>query len=145
MSLAWIGYVFFCIVGAAAYNISMKVAGDHINPFVFTVGLTATALVGHLACLLFYKFHMGENVSWQADRTGIQMALLAGAAVVVIDLCVFFAIKTGGVVATNILFTVGAMLLTTLVGFFLFKEPLTPTKIAGLALGAVSLIMIAKG
>lgn len=140
----WIAYVAFCIVGVAAYNISMKVAGDHINPFVFTVGLTAVALIGHLACLAAYKFYMGEEVTLKADRMGLWMAVAAGIAVVVIDLCMFFAIRTGGVVATNILFTVGAMLLTTLAGFFIFKEPLTPTKIAGLALGAISLILLAK-
>ena len=140
----WIFYVALCIVGVAAYNIAMKVAGDHINPFVFTVGLTAVAMVGHLICLGAYKFYMGEDVAFKADRIGLWMALAAGVAVVVIDLCMFFAIRTGGVVATNILFTVGAMLLTTLAGFFIFKEPLTPTKIAGLALGAISLILLAK-
>lgn len=140
----WIFYVALCIVGVATYNISMKVAGDHINPFVFTVGLTAVALVGHLICLAAYKFYMGEDVVFKADRIGLWMALAAGIAVVVIDLCMFFAIRTGGVVATNLLFTVGAMLLTTVAGFFIFKEPLTPTKIAGLALGAISLILLVK-
>ena len=140
----WIVYVLFSIIGATAYNVAMKVAGDHINPFVFTVGLTAVAFAGHLACLLFYKFYMGEAVNWQADKTGLSMAILAGGAVVLIDLCVFFAIKNGGVVSTNILFTVGAMLLTTLAGFFIFKEALTPTKMAGLAFGAISLILLSK-
>jgi drug/metabolite transporter (DMT)-like permease len=144
MTQIWMAYVLCSIVGAAAYNIAMKVAGDHINPFVFTVGLTAVAFLGHVACLLFYKFYVGEAVNWHADKTGVSMAILAGVAVVAIDLCVFFAIKSGGVVATNILFTVGAMLLTTLAGFFIFKEILTPTKMAGLAFGVLSLILLAK-
>ena len=144
MTQIWIVYVLFSIVGAAAYNIAMKLAGDHINPFVFTVGLSSVAMLGHIICLIIYKFHMGETFSVQVGKTGVSLMLLAGLSVVLIDLCVFFAIKSGGVVATNILFTVGAMLLTTLAGFFIFKEMLTPTKIAGLAFGVLSLILLAK-
>lgn len=143
--MPWIAYVIACVVGVAAYNVSMKVAGDHINPFVFTVGLTAIAFVGHIVCLLLYKFHLGESVTFQVDRTGVYMAIIAGVAVVAIDLCMFFAIKTGGVVATNLLFTVGAMLLTALAGFLIFKEPLSAMKIAGLCLGVISIAMITKG
>ncbi len=140
----WILYVFACIFGALFYNVAVKVAGDHINPFIFTSGLTAVALLGHLGCLAFYKFYMGENVDFNADKMGLYMVLLGGAAVVVIDLSFYFALKTGSMVATNLLWTLGATALTALSAFFIFKEPFTATKMAGLAFGVLSFYLLSK-
>lgn len=140
----WILYVFLCITGALFYNIAVKVAGAHINPFIFTSGLTAIALLGHLTCLAFYKFYMGENVNFQADRLGIYMVLLGGVAVVVIDLAFFFALKTGSMVSTNMLWTLGGTVLTTMAAVFVFKEPFTATKMAGLAFGLLSFYLLSK-
>lgn len=140
----WFFYVMLCITGALFYNISVKVAGDHINPFVFTSGLTAVALIGHLCCLVFYKFYLGENVDFNADRMGIYMVLLGGVAVVIIDLAFFFALKTGSMVATNMLWTLGGVVLTTLAAIFVFKEPFSATKMAGLAFGVLSFYLLSK-
>lgn len=140
----WLFYVFLCITGALFYNIAVKVAGDHINPFIFTSGLTAVALVGHLCCLAFYKFYMGENVAFQSDKMGFYMILLGGIAVVIIDLAFFFALKTGSLVNTNLIWTLGSVTLTALAAVFVFKEPFTATKIAGLALGLISFYLLSK-
>lgn len=144
MSALWLCYVLFSVLGAAAYNVSMRLAGEHINPFIFTVGLSCVALLGHVICFFAYKVYWSAGAAMPVSKTALSLMILAGLGVVVIDLCSYFAIKAGGVVATNILFTVGAMLLTTLAGFFIFKEALTPTKMAGLAFGALSLILLSK-
>jgi drug/metabolite transporter (DMT)-like permease len=140
----WLLYVLMCITGAAMYNVAVKVAGSHINPFVFTSGLTAVALIGHLACLGLYKYHLGENVNFQTDKTGMYMVLLAGIAVVIIDLCFYFALKTGSLVNTNLVWTIGATTLTALAGFFIFKEPFTATKMAGLAFGGIAIYLLTR-
>ena len=144
MALPWAFYVGLCITGALFYNVAVKVAGDHINPFIFTSGLTAVALLGHLCCLAFYKFHLGEKVDFQADRMGLYMILMAGLAVVVIDLAFYFALKTGSMVSTNMLWTLGGTVLTTLAAIFVFKEPFTATKMAGLAFGLLSFYLLSK-
>jgi uncharacterized membrane protein len=144
MQNTWFFFVILCITGALFYNIAVKVAGEHINPFIFTSGLTAVALMGHLGCLAFYKFYMGENVDFNADRLGLYMVLLGGVAVVIIDLAFYFALKTGSMVATNMLWTLGGTVLTTLAAIFVFKEPFTATKMAGLAFGLLSFHLLSK-
>lgn len=82
-----------------------KLADGHINPFVFACALTGVGLIGHLFCLAFYKFHMGEAVTLNVDKTGILMAVMAGVGIVIVDLAFFFAIRHGGIVSTNIVWS----------------------------------------
>jgi len=144
MNFVWFLCVMGCITGALFYNIAVKVAGDHINPFIFTSGLSGVAVVGHLCCLCLYKFYLGENVNFQADRLGIGMVFLGGLGAVIVDLSFYFALKNGSMIATSLLWTLGGIILTALAAVFVFKEPVTVTKMAGLGLGMISFYLLSK-
>ncbi len=144
MSLAWLIFASLSVVGSVAYNLSMKVAGDHVNPFVFTVGITMVALIGHLICLAFYKLYMGETVALQADKSGLLLALVAGLGIVIIDLGFFFAVREGGLTSSMGFWVIGSLTITTLIGYFVFHETFSMTKFAGIILGAVSLFLLTR-
>src|SRR5688572_21639305 len=101
MPISWFVFAVITVIGAVSYNVAVKAADAHINPFVFTVALSVVAFVGHLVCLAFYKFYMHENVALQADQKGLWLAVLAGLGVVLIDLGFFFAVRTGGLASSN--------------------------------------------
>lgn len=132
------------MIGSVLYNVAFKLADGHINPFVFACALTGVGLIGHLFCLAFYKFHMGEAVTLNVDKTGILMAVMAGVGIVIVDLAFFFAIRHGGIVSTNIVWSVGVLILTGLAGYFIFKEPMSYTKICGILFGLLSVILLSK-
>jgi drug/metabolite transporter (DMT)-like permease len=144
MSLLWGFFVFMCMIGSVLYNVAFKLADGHINPFVFACALTGVGLIGHLFCLAFYKFHMGEAVTLNVDKTGILMAVMAGVGIVIVDLAFFFAIRHGGIVSTNIVWSVGVLILTGLAGYFIFKEPMSYTKLLGMLFGLLSVILLSK-
>lgn len=144
MNWVWLFFASLAVVGSIAYNLSVKVAGEHINPFVFTVFLTLFGLVGHLVCLGVYKWHMGESAVLHLDKTGLWMALIAGLGIVIIDLGFFFAVKEGGMVASTGFWVIGSLALTALAGIFVFHEALSVAKVAGVALGVASLYLLTR-
>ncbi len=133
-----------CIAGSVVYNAAFKIADGRINVFIFTVALTSVAMIGHSLCLVFYKIYMGENVTFHADKIGILWAVLAGLSIVIIDLSFFFAVRSGGLVATNITWSIGAIGLTALAGTLIFKEEFTLQRGLGLLLGAAAIFFLAK-
>jgi drug/metabolite transporter (DMT)-like permease len=144
MSLNWFIFASLAVLGSLIYNLSVKVAGHHINPFIFTVALTLVGLIGHLACLAFYKFYLGEGVSLQMDKTGLWLAVAAGLGIVIIDLGYFFAVREGGLMASTGFWVVGSLVITTVASYFLFKEGITATKLMGIVLGAISLFLLTR-
>jgi len=144
MPITWLIFASLTVIGSLVYNLAMKSAGDHINPFIFTVGLTFVGLVGHLICLGFYKFYLNEGVAIQADKVGLCLAVAAGIGIIIIDLGFFFAVKSGGLMVSTAFWMIGAIITTTVASYFLFHEEITATKLAGIVLGAASLFLLTR-
>ena len=64
-------------------------------------------------------------------------------AVLLIDISMFLAYRRGTAILTNTYTSVGGIILFALLSLIVFHESLTVMKGAGIALGAVSLILIA--
>lgn len=141
---AWLLFMALTVLGSLGYNVALKVAGDQINVFVFTVTLTAIAFFGHLVALLIYKYNFQGAEKLEISPMGLWMAAFAGLSVVVIDLGFFLAVKSGGMVLSQAVWTIGSLLLVALVGLYFFKESLDLYKILGLILGVVSLGLLMK-
>lgn len=135
----WLFFMALTVLGSVGYNVAVKSAGEQVNVFVFTVTLTAVAFVGHLVAFLIYKynFHGGEKL--EINSMGIWMAVLAGISVVIIDLGFFLSVKSGGMVVSQAVWTIGSLLFVVIVGLYFFKEGLDLYKLIGVILGVVSL------
>lgn len=142
-SWLWLTLASLAALGAVVYNTSVRIATDTINPFLFTMIITAVAFVGHIGAFLAYRyFYSGQELLFSAK--GTWAAVAAGLAIVMIDLAFFFAVKMGGLALSNGIWIVGGTVITAIVAVCVFKESLDAYKIAGLVLGLVGLALLLK-
>lgn len=142
-SWLWLVLASFAALGAVAYNTAVRVAAETINPFLFTMMITSVAFAGHIAAFLVYRYgYNGHDLLFSTK--GAWAALVAGLAIVVIDLAFFFAVKLGGLAISSGVWVVGGTVMTTMVSFYVFKEDLDIYKISGLTLGIAGLLLLLK-
>jgi multidrug transporter EmrE-like cation transporter len=144
MSLFWLFLASLTVLGTLLYNVGVKLAGDIINPFVFTVLLTTVAMVGHLAAFGVNKLIFNSDLKFTFGLNGFLLAALAGLGVVIIDLAYFYAVKSGGLAVTNSFWVLGGLIATVLISWLFFQENLGAMKIAGVGLGVISLFLLTR-
>lgn len=145
MNWLWFLFASLTVLGSLMYNVGVKIGGNHINPFIFTIVLTAVAFVGHVVCTLVYKHLISPDEVLAYDAKGIWMGVLAGLAVVVIDLAYFYSVKTGGAIASQAFWTVGGMIALTVFAVVVFKEDFTLMKALGVTFGIAGLYLTMRG
>lgn len=126
------------------YNAAVKLAGDIINPFVFTVLLTAVAFAGHMAAFGINKSFFDTDLKFNFGTSGFIFAAMAGLGVVIIDLAYFYAVRAEGLAVTNAFWVIGGLIATALISLLFFQEAISGTRALGIALGLVSLILITR-
>ncbi len=144
MSALWLFFASLTVFGTILYNFSVKMAGEIINPFVFTVILTMVALTGHLAAYGINKQFFSPDLKFSFTTTGFILAATAGLGVVIIDLAYFYAVRSGGLAITNAFWVIGGLIVTALISYMFFNEAIGGVKALGFALGVVSLILITR-
>ncbi len=145
MSMIWLFFASMTVIGATAYNFAVKMSGDHINVFLFTTYLTIAAFIGHFIILLIYKYGFAGGESLKSTPLSIWMAIIAGLAVVVIDIGFFLAVKQGGIIPSQLFWTIGSTVLVAVMGVLYFKEMITLQTLIGMGLGLVSVWLIVTG
>lgn len=144
MTAFWVFLASLSVLGTVMYNVAVKLAGDIINPFVFTVLLTAVALAGHLVAFGINKLFFNTDLRFSFDNSGLFYAAMAGLGVVIIDLAYFYAVRGGGLAITNAFWVVGGLVATAAISLALFNEGLSGMKAAGIALGLLSLFLLTR-
>lgn len=144
MSAVWLFLVSLTVFGALIYNFAVKLAGEIINPFVFTVILTVVALVGHLAAFGINRAFFNPDLKFIFGTSGFVYAALAGIGVVIIDLAYFYAVKEGGLVLSNTFWNVGSLAVVAIVGVLFFNESIGAMKAVGIGLGIISVVLITR-
>ena len=144
MSAVWLFLVSLAVFGTLFYNFGIKLAGDVINPFVFTVLMTFTALAGHVAAFGVNKAFFNSDLKFSFGTTGVFYAVVAGIGIVIIDLAYFYAVKEGGLAVTNAFWVVGALVATVLMSYFFFSESINTMKAIGIILGIFSIVLISR-
>lgn len=144
MSAVWLFFVSLTVFGALLYNIAVKLAGDVINPFVFTVILTTVALIGHVSAFGINKAFFNPALKFTFETSGFVYAALAGIGVVIIDLAFFYAVKEGGLALSNTFWSVGSLALVAILGALFFNESIGVMKAVGIGLGIISVVLITR-
>jgi multidrug transporter EmrE-like cation transporter len=142
--LPWMFFISLVLIGCAGYNVALKIAGDQINIFLFSAILTVVASIGHFLILFIYKYMISNGEKLEFTSVGLYMGVLAGVAVILIDIGLFMAIKTGGLVVSQSVWTVGGLILSVIIGFYFFKEGFDVYKAAGIVLGIVALGLLMR-
>lgn len=142
MIFPWILFAGLTVVGSLAYNVCMRLATDRINGFLFVFLCTLTTTLGQFVVFSLAKGIGKVNVFEGASLQTCGLAVGAGLGVVLIDVAYFFALRTGSLLASQAVWTIGGMLSITAVALFAFHEPMTLQKALGIALGIVALALI---
>lgn len=137
MQLGWLA---IAIVSTVAYHVVLKVTPPAASPFL---SLAVSYATGSVVFLLLYAF-MRDGASLHAGLNGLNWTALAlAAAVVLLDLAFLRLYRSGFDISLGQLITQSAgALILLVVGVAFFRERLTATNLAGIALCVVGLWLV---
>jgi len=144
-SFTWLGFSALVLLGMLLYNTSFRLAGDSLNPFVFTMILTITALLGHIVLYVLYKIYGADSISlFGGANKSYWYPIMAGLGVVIVDLALFFAIRHGGLMNTTLFWSVLSPVLIAVFSYFVFKEGINLEKVVAIVLGLISITLLIR-
>lgn len=128
------------IASEIAYQISARSTPQDLNPFA---SLTITYLIGAaISAVIFFIMSRGGNIIHEWSHTNWTMLLL-GLAIVGLEAGAIYMYRVGWSVNTAYIVKAGFIAVAlVLVGYLIYKEQITPTKIAGIAICLVGLFLI---
>lgn len=138
--LSYIWPIALVVLSNTAYQICSKGTPQNLNPFA---ALTVTYLVGAVASVILY--HLFErNGSLIREYTHLNWApFVLGVVIVGLEVGFIFAYRAGWQVSTASIVQSAFLAISLLVvGALLYHEPITATKVAGLAICLVGLYFI---
>lgn len=142
MSIYMFWPIFLAVFADVFYQISAKSTPETLNPFA---SLTVTYLVGAAISAVIYFISSGggnlvtelKEINWSAFVLGLAIVGLEAGSIYMYK--VGWAVNTGYIVKSLIL---GIVLVG--VGYFLYKEQVTATKLAGVVVCLIGLFLINK-
>jgi drug/metabolite transporter (DMT)-like permease len=122
-----------------AHYLLLRAASGKIGDSLGALVLEATAAIG-VAVMYAIGLRGGEVPT---TRPGIVYAMLSGVGITGASILLFFALRRGGpVAATGTIVMGGGVALSAMIAPFVFREPLTPRRIAGVVLGIAAMIIL---
>lgn len=107
------------------YNVFIKLSADHIQAVLGAVILQFVAAFLGLGLLVYFKYV--DNISLHITPRGVSLAVLAGAAIGIVEILTFIIYGRGVEVAVgNPLIIGGSLLITTGIGWLFLREMLNP-------------------
>ena len=111
------------------YNIFIKLSADHIQAVLGAVILQFVAAFLGLGLLVYFKYV--DNIALHITPRGVTLAVLAGAAIGVVEILTFVIYSRGVDVAVgNPLIVGGSLIVTTGIGWLFLREVLNPWQVA---------------
>lgn len=139
--ILWLIFTSTAIVGMVGYDVAIKLATEQINVFAFTTILVGFAFAMHLLALLVYKVTV-PDASLSLNTKTIGWAALGGLGLVVMDIGFYLGVKYGGLAMTNAVWLIGGLILSVILGYYAFHEPIDIKKIIGVAFGLLAIYLM---
>ena len=140
---SWKVFAILYALGNAGYAVAAKLTGGRISPLLGVFVMTVSALAVGMLILLWYRIYEGELTY---TKYGLVAAAIAGVAVAISDLAIFFMYNRGAQLSiAGILSEVASVAVIALVGILVLREPLTLTKILGITFSAIGIILLFEG
>ena len=135
---------FYYAVGAAvlygAHQIFTKLAADKISDGLGGFVVEATAALTILLYLAWLRF--GGMWNQTSSTPGVFWSVLTGVCVGVGTILFFLLFQKGGPLSAVPMILAGGAALMAVAGIFFFKEPVTVTRLAGIALALAGLFLL---
>ena len=140
---------FYCALGAAVlyglHQVFTKLAADRISDGLGGFVVEATAALTILLYLAWLR--LGGTWNQTATTPGVFWSVLTGICVGAGTILFFLLFQKGGPLSAVPLILAGGAALMAVAGFWLFKEPVTVARLAGIAmaLGGLFLLRFSAG
>ena len=144
MSGLWLLFSSLSVIGSLFYNLGVRFGTQNANAFKFTVVLSLAALIVQTINFIVAKFIFKIDMGGSMSSKDITFAVLAGLGAGMIDLSFFLANRYGSLAQTQIFWTVGSMVLLTIVSAIFFKDIITPIRALGILFGIGSVVLISR-
>jgi uncharacterized membrane protein len=144
MSLYWLFFASLTVVGSLLYNVGMKFGTEGANPFGFAFILASVEFGVMGLCCLVSRYAFKISATQGMNAHAIKLAAMAGFGVALVDVCYFFALRYGSLIASQMFWVVGGTVALVIFSVLFFGEALTLAKAAGIACGIASVILITK-
>ena len=135
---------FYYAVGAAvfygAHQIFTKLAADKISDGLGGFVVEATAALTILLYLAWLRFGGAWNQTSSAP--GVFWSVMTGVCVGVGTILFFLLFQKGGPLSAVPMILAGGAALMAVAGIFFFKEPVTVTRLAGIALALAGIFLL---
>ncbi len=140
MSMYW--PILLIVASNIFYHICSKSTPEKLNPFA---ALTVTYLIGAgVSAVLFFITNKGGNIFTEYKNLNWTSFVL-GLAIVGLEAGSIYMYKAGWNISTGQLVHSSILAICLIpIGYYLFKENITPTKLAGIVICLVGLVLINK-
>ena len=130
------------VISNVFYHITAKSLPEEVNSFF---GMAITYLVGAAVSLVLFLI-LGDGASFSRQMEGINWApFVLGLSVVGLEAGAIFMYKAGWEVSVgNIVQAIFVAIVLLIVGVLIYKEALTATKVAGIAVCLVGIYLLNK-
>ena len=126
---------------AGLYHVLTKLGAGKIPDVTAAFWLEGAALVALAVCLMVIRQRpWGPTVT----PVGLTCALAAGVCVAIAGVLGFVVYRQGMLSVAAPIFVLGSVVVPVVVGFLILKEPVTPSRAAGLTLAAVSIWLLLR-
>lgn len=134
---------FLTIIGPVIYHLTQKVTPANVNPLVSIMISYISALILTLIGLLVHPPAEGMRTSLRALNW---TSVVLGTTLVMTEIGFMLAYRSGGSLSSfNMIRTAAVSISLVIIGLFIFREPLTFQKIAGIALCVAGLALVGRG
>lgn len=140
--MGWLAFALLAAVGYGVYNFFSRLSGEKVNPVLGVLLVYGVSLLVALVYLLVYKFTGGKL---EVQKSGLIFPILAGLFTGVAEIAYLYMYNRGTPLNIgNPLVVGGTVVLATVLGTIILKEPLTLLKVIGILLTLSGLVILSR-
>lgn len=137
--MIWLLFLGLAILTWSFYDIFSKVLGLSVNYFLALLIIGFIQMVVALPFIIYAYYHGGLNYTFKGFGISALMGILLGSGTIFF----FYTFKSGAPLSVAMsAYGIGSLLIGALAGVLFFKEAITPTILAGMVLGVISIILL---
>lgn len=138
----WITFAILAMSSFGFYNYFVKLSADKLSPTIALMFIAGTSFLVATVATLAFKL-TGQSLTF--NRSAVSLPILAGLCTGVAEIFYLFMFTKSPSLSIGAPFVVGGtILVASILGIVILKEPLNVVKVAGIVLTLVGLIILTR-
>lgn len=141
--MSWITFAILAATSFGFYNFFTKLTADKLSPTIALLLITGASFVVALLATVGFKIS-GQTLYF--SKNAILFPILAGVFTAIAEIFYLFMFtKNAPLSIGNPLVVGGTIIVAVILGLIILKEPLNVTKIAGIVITLMGLLLLTRG